>query len=257
MKAFQKTFLYFLILLFIVIFYLISRFSFKNGNPTCNNYVLNVYLYLSLSIIIIGLFCYFINYLFKSYNSFANKSFIFYLVGMVLFFVFGFWLSSRKLYSKDGYLFNHVLWLLFLISTSIILYPLFIRESSANYIDDALLSTSLIFLFMSIIVYIFPSFFESTYNYVIVGLFVGLISLIIIELINLFINFGTPRYHSFRKYLAYAIILLFSVFVSYDTVHVFRQARQCVNFPNYPKSSLDFLLDILNLFSNILYLYRS
>ena len=136
------------------------------------------------------------------------------------------------------------------------LFPLFIQENSAPYIDDALLSTSLIFLFMSIIVYMFPSFFEKTYNYMIVGLVVGLIAIIVIEVINLILNFGSEKYHTFRKYLAYAIIVLFSLFVSYDTVNVFKQARQCVNYPNYPKSSLDFLLDILNLFSNILYLYQ-
>lgn len=258
MKTFQKSILYFLILLFIIIFYLISRFSFKNGKPTCSNYVLNVYLYLSLSIIILGLLCYFINKLlnFLNVNILNNNIIFFYLLGIILFFVFGIWLSFRKLYSKEGHALNHILWLLFLVGTSIMLFPLFIQENSAPYIDDALLSTSLIFLFMSIIVYMFPSFFEKTYNYMIVGLVVGLIAIIVIEVINLILNFGSEKYHTFRKYLAYAIIVLFSLFVSYDTVNVFKQARQCVNYPNYPKSSLDFLLDILNLFSNILYLYQ-
>lgn len=259
MKTFQKSILYFLILLFIIIFYLISRFSFKNGMPTCSNYVLNVYLYLSLSIIILGLFCYFINLILNisKINLIDTSNIIFfYILGVILFFVFGIWLSFRKLYSKEGHIFNHILWFLFLIGTSIMLFPLFKQKNSAPYIDDALLSTSLIFLFMSIIVYIYPSFFEKTYNFMIVGLFVGLVAIIIIEVINLILNFGTETYHTFRKYLAYAIIILFSLFVSYDTVNVFKQAKQCVNYPNYPKSSLDFLLDILNLFSNILYLYQ-
>ena len=60
-ESFNKFYLYSGIIAFIIILYLISTSSFKNGKPTCNNYVFNVYLYLAMSITLIGLFAYVIN----------------------------------------------------------------------------------------------------------------------------------------------------------------------------------------------------
>ena len=58
-ESFNKFYLYSGIIAFIIILYLISTSSFKNGKPTCNNYVFNVYLYLAMSITLIGLFAYY------------------------------------------------------------------------------------------------------------------------------------------------------------------------------------------------------
>ena len=50
------------------------------------------------------------------------------------------------------------------------------------------------------------------------------------------------------------VIVLFSLYVSYDTATIIKKEDLCVNYPNYPKFSVDFFLDILNLFSRILFL---
>ena len=60
-ESFTKSYLYGGLVAFISVLYLISQFSFKDGNPTCDNYVLNVYLYLAMSVTLIGLFAYLIN----------------------------------------------------------------------------------------------------------------------------------------------------------------------------------------------------
>ena len=60
-QSFTRFYLYSILISFIIILYLITQYSFKNGNPTCNNYVFNVYLYLAMSITIIGIFAYLIN----------------------------------------------------------------------------------------------------------------------------------------------------------------------------------------------------
>ena len=141
------------------------------------------------------------------------------------------------------------------------LYPLFKDQKSYMYVDKAFLSASIIFICMSIVVYMYPSFFEKTYHFMMIGLFIGLIAIIIIELVSIFFlsqnkNSNSENKYGWRKYITYFIIVLFSLFVSYDTITVFREAKSCVNYPNYPKSSLNFFLDILNLFSSLMSSYR-
>ena len=46
-QSFTKFYLYSGLIAFIIILYLITQSAFKNGKPTCNNYVFNVYLYLA------------------------------------------------------------------------------------------------------------------------------------------------------------------------------------------------------------------
>jgi len=129
------------------------------------------------------------------------------------------------------------------------------------YVDKAFLSASIIFICMSMVVYMYPSFFEKTYNFMMIGLFIGLIAVIIIELVSIFFlsqnkNTNSENNDGWRKYITYFIIVLFALFVSYDTITVFKEAKSCVNYPNYPKSSLNFFLDILNLFSSLMSSYR-
>jgi FtsH-binding integral membrane protein len=166
-------------------------------------------------------------------------------------------IAFRTLYSKEGHIVNHLLWILFILSISVMLYPSLKNEKTSENVDNALLSTSIIFILMSAIVYIYPSFFQKTYNFMIVGLLVGLIAIIIVEIISFFLISKSETYKSWRKYITYFVILLFSLFVSYDTIGVFNEAKRCVNYPNYPKSSINFFLDILNLFTSLLNSYNN
>ena len=262
-KIFHKQYLYFLLIIFIGLIYFISKFSFKNGHPTCDNYVFNVYLYLGMSLCLIGLYTYVLNELMWGNSIEKNSSMtitdiykkfgMYYISSLIISFVLIIILSYRNLYSLNGHVLNHILWLLFILCISVMLYPLFKDEKTSTNTDDALIGTSIIFICMSLIVYIYPSFFVKTYDFMMVGLMVGLFSVIIILIINFFIGNNTNQ--GWRKYLTYFIILLFSLFVSYDTITVFKEAKHCVNYPNYPKSSLNFFLDILNLFSSLMNSY--
>ena len=97
-QSFTKFYLYSGVIAFIVILYLISTTSFKNGKPTCNNYVFNVYLYLAMSITLLGLFAYVINELVSKdekekhelmpMNYVHQKLGWYSLIGVILSFVF-------------------------------------------------------------------------------------------------------------------------------------------------------------------------
>jgi len=266
-QSFTRFYLYSIFISFICVLYLITQFSFKNGNPTCNNYVFNVYLYLAMSITIIGLFAYLINELVSKNNKekhellpkkeIYNKLGMYIFGGIILSFIFIFMLSMTKDFNTKGTFYNHITWLLFLGSISLMIYPYFKSQEIAGIIDDALLSTALVFILMSLIVYYQPGVFKKSYNYVVPGLIVGLLSIIIISLFNIFITQDIEMYKKISVYISYVAILIFSLFVSYDTSHMFEMASKCINFPNYPKSSLSFFLDLLNLFSSFINIYNN
>lgn len=266
-QSFTKVYLYTTIISFIIILYLISILSFENGMPTCNNYVFNVYLYLALSITLIGLFSYVINnFVSKNetekhelmpMNYVYNKLGMYLFIGIILSFVFIVMMALTPSFSKEGHLFNHIVWLLFIASISLIIYPYFKAEEISNIIDDALLSTAMVFVFMSVIVYMYPSFFRGTYNYVMPGLIVGLLAIILVALYNIFFVKEPEQFRKTSLYISYIVILLFSLFVSYDTSKMFEMAKICVKYPNYPKSSIDFFLDLLNLFTSFVNIYNN
>ena len=107
---------------------------------------------------------------------------------------------------------------------------------------------------MTGVYYSFSEFFMENYNQIGMGLFVTLISIIIIEIIH--ILFYNNNSFGVFKLTSYFVILLFSLYVSYDTAKIIKKEDLCVDYPNYPKFSVDFFLDILNLFSRILFLKR-
>lgn len=266
-QSFTKFYLYSGVIAFIVILYLISTTSFKNGKPTCNNYVFNVYLYLAMSITLLGLFAYVINELVSKdekekhelmpMNYVHQKLGWYSLIGVILSFVFIIMMAITPSFSKEGHVYNHIIWILFVASISVMIYPYFKAEELADIVDDSLVSTALVFIFMSIIVYSQPSFFSGTYNYVVPGLIVGLFAIIIVSLFNIFFTKDMEIYRKTSLYISYVVIILFSLFVSYDTSKMFEMAKICVNYPNYPKNSVDFFLDLLNLFVSFVNVYSN
>ena len=89
------------------------------------------------------------------------------------------------------------------------------------------------------------------------GLLVGLLAIIVISLVNVFFTKDLEMYKKTSVYISYVVILLFSLFVSYDTSKMFNMAKLCINYPNYPKNSVDFFLDLLNLFTSFVNIYNN
>jgi len=264
-QSFTKFYLYSGLIAFIIILYLITQSAFKNGKPTCNNYVFNVYLYLAMSITLLGLFAYVINIFISNndkekhelmpMNYVIQKLGNYTWIGMILALIFVIILAFSPSFSQEGHVYHHIIWILFLASISTSIYPYFKSEEFSGIVDDALISTSLVFIFMSILVYNSPDFFAKTYGYVVPGLLVGLLAIILISLYNIFIVKDMESYKKTSLYISYFVIMLFSVFVSYDTSHMFEMAKICVKYPNYPKSSVNFFLDLLNLFTSFINVY--
>lgn len=224
-----------LLLIFsLLVLYSINISAFKNGLPTCKNYVMNTYLYLALSIC----FIYFIVINFKEYFQYSLLAFI---VGIIILITMAFIQNN----TAENVITHHILWIAFLVCLSFMTIPI-INFSSIENIYFALFATFLIFLVMSMIVYIYPKFFETTFHFAFPGLLLALITIILIELYYIFIRGKYPE--NMFRIISYIVIVVFSLFISYDTRLMFEEAKMCRKYANYPRSSLKFILDLVNIF---------
>ncbi len=260
MNFFKQSFMYIFVTT-IILCALVMRFAMKNGKPHCDHFIVNVYLYIALSFALIGLFIHFFNYLLNKKKDIykllpiyqAYKQSIPSLLLFILFLIVSFgsliMLVVQDVFSKKGFLLNHTLWLIFLSSLALLTYPIFKSIEYSNLIGYGIYMTTIVFAIMSVIVYLYPTFFEKTYKTAMVALLIGLVSIILFEIILIFTN----GYNEFNKrFLFYFILIVFSFLVSYDTSRMFQYSKQCVNSPNYPKISTSQTLNIINLFQNFL-----
>ena len=73
---------------------------------------------------------------------------------------------------------------------------------------------------------------------------IALISIIITELYLIITNQYTQNLYSI---VSYSVIILFSLFILYDTSRLYHYASICIHSPNYPLVSTNLFLDILNI----------
>jgi hypothetical protein len=235
-------------LLLLITIVLISIYGFENGQPTCNNFIFNTYLYLSFSILLLGIFSRYISKIMKL----TSQTHIF---GFVFSFLLVLYMATRQTYqsSIEDVVFSHLAWIAFIfcISMSFSLYfdvPFFRKQ-----MFDVSMIVSYVFLVMSSIVFLFPDFFASTYNIATSTLLVSLIVIILSELTMLLSSSSNKNaLLKYYKYTTYLSIVIFSLYVSYDTSKMFALSEKCTKMPNYPKTSVNFFLDIINLFSRFM-----
>ena len=138
----------------------------KDNKPHCDNFVVNVYLYIALSFSLIGLFIHAINAFFYNRDTKLipiNQTFLFrsmYLFILYLVISFGslILLSIQDVFSKEGFLLNHALWIVFISTLSLSTFPFFKSIEFSEYIGNAVYMTSVVFFLMSLMVYILQSF---------------------------------------------------------------------------------------------------
>ena len=96
---------------------------------------------------------------------------------------------------------------------------------------------------MSFISVKYKLYFNKYTNKFSIGLFVALIAIILTELFLIY----THNYYPNKSIMSYFVIILFSIFIAYDTNRLSHYAKQCVKSPNYPQLSTHLFLDIINL----------
>lgn len=233
------------VLLLLVLLYTIAINSFEKGKFTCNKYLLNTYLYIILTfniLIIINLTL--------EYNK-VQLPLSIPLLLILMFVNIGIIFLLHRI-DPTQIVLKHLVWLIFVLIISLIVYPLYVN-SSKQVVISALFTTLFLTVVLSSIAYAKPEWISLSWGPI---LFFALLAVIVMELLLLFLfrnNLG-ERSGLFRL-ISYVVILIFMGFILYDTKRLQINAKECVK-ADYIKESLKLFLDILNIFVRLVGLKR-
>ena len=135
------------IILIVFLIIITFNYAFKNGNPTCKNYMTNTYLYLGLSITILGLFSSILPKTGKHADMIRNGFFLWFvlLIGMIIWFAF---IPAKNVIG------THFVWLMLILLFGFLISPM-IGLSTGSAIVQAIMITIFIFVAMSIVAVMF------------------------------------------------------------------------------------------------------
>jgi FtsH-binding integral membrane protein len=248
------------ILIISSIFALIS--SMKDGKPTCEKYILNSYLYLTVSISLLICLILLFNLMFPNYvfKMFKGVSMLLMLIShLLLAFLFIYLIntiSPLNVYTK------RLVWILFITNFAFLLLPLiqiyFMFNQHGMLLSTLLLVIGIVAL-ITLITYFNPDLIIKNSSgwlpYIIAALLILILSQFIpLILCNLFINCNIDYLNSFYYYLAIAGVIIFTFIIIYRTKIIVENAAKCKSpeDADYIKESSGMLISMINLFLDIL-----
>ena len=239
------------VLSLIAILLLVFKYSInkKTGTFTCQKYIMNTYLYVILSFILLSLLITLLNDNNVSITFTGMNYLALFLILLGLVISLNFIVPDTKL----KMIMKHIVWLVILLLFALQL-SLLVKYTSQGILSNALLTTGLLVLVLTAIAFLKPEWISLKMGPI---LFFLLLAGIIFEASALL--FFREQYLVKNKWLykgvAYAFIALFMGFLLYDTKRLQVRARAC-KIADYIRESFSIFLDILNLFLRILSLNR-
>lgn len=243
----KKTILSSFLLSILIISYAIYKNAYIHNKLTCQKYILNTYLYIILSLLIVSVtillldssFIILIQSLFQLDKKYHN-----YIFWILLLLTIGFLLLTMNI-SPEKTILKHMTWLIFIILIGITLYPIYKLNQLSSILSSTIFTTFSLVVILSIIAFYKPEFISLSWGPI---LFILLVAGLILR-IGLYL-FSSKDTSKFSILLSYGFIILFSFLLLYDTKKMQINAQNC-NIPNYINESLGIFLNIINLFSNI------
>lgn len=244
------------IIIIILICIAIGHYAFKNGELTCDHYILNTFLYVILAIILIfmlvllndkyGIFNPFLDFFFYKSNS-PIISFI-----IMLLLIIG--LSYAIIHiPPQNILASNAIWLLLIMLISLILIPSIFFGRVSGVVGIAGLITISIVIATGIIGYYYGDsliLFDWDY-YLKWALWIW----IAIFLIGIFMINTPTQMVNFIYIMAIASLIIFILLLISYFKTLKQNANQCVNgqtIPNYPLESWKLVIKIVNVFKDMI-----
>lgn len=211
----------------------INPLSFK-----CDNYLFNTYLYLILAVAIILATIDTMSYNKVFFNGWAR--FVIAVFSIILIVI----ISNI---SAKHFLTKHLLFIIFIALMASMLYPLYIHNKIL--FNQTALTTLILLVILSFIAMFFPQYIGNNW---ITYLTIALIGLIIARIVEMGFSWYNKKESKnvYSRIISYISILVFIMFVLYDTKKVQEHAKLCIE-ADYINESLNLFLDGINLFSNI------
>lgn len=232
---------------------IITLFFNINKKLDKNTFILNTYMYILLAILL----CVILIIIMDKYEFFHHINTISLLIVFVIAIIIIF---ALYYIGKEHYILRHILWLIFLVCISFILFPSYELAKNSDVLWKSLVT---VIILVGIITYIASRYPRNYFNSWGIYLGMGLVALIIFELLDLLFGGNSP---SRLKIYGIIGVILFSGFILYDTDKIYQNADQtiqeCQGINNqlqcadYPGVSLNFFLDIVNLFTSGTMVYQ-
>ena len=232
--------------------------SFKDKKPTCDRYVLNTYIYLTIALSLLISLVMIFNMLMPGYIMYLGGFFLILMIIQLLLSFFFIYLI-HTIPSTDV-IKKRFVWGLFILNFSLVLLP-FIQAVILTGNEDIILSsifiTFAIVAALTLLIYISPDLIikntQSWTPYVLIALF-GLILAYLIPMI--FCAFGKCNLVTLNKwyyYLAVIGIIIFIFIILYKTKKVVENSEKCKTpeDADYIKESTGLFISIINLFMDI------
>ena len=228
---------YFLLIGFVTFGIFTNSLDFNPIQFHCNNYVLNTYLYLILSWgIVMATNSVLKNNDVKLSDLFSGPlTIIFFLASLGL--LMGvYFIPPRLFFTK------HILYIVLIMMIGVFLYPYYINNKKLFH--HVGITTLLILIVLSVITFLFPQLIKKSWG---TYLFIGLLGLLLARIIEAFAGYKQNEKRS--RIISYISIIIFSLYIMYDTKKILVNADNCVN-PDYINESLGLFLDSINIFQN-------
>jgi FtsH-binding integral membrane protein len=244
-----------------IISYAVAQFtSFdENKKPTCNKYVLNTYIYLTMMFSLLISLILILNMLMPNYTLGYLR--MYFLVLIIQTLISFFFIYLINVIPSTDVIKKRIIWVLFILNFALFLLPVIqmsIYSGQTDLIMSAMFITFAVVAGLTLLTFISPDLIiknsESWTPYVLIAL-IGLILAYLIPMI--FCAFGNCNLALLNKwyyYLAIIGIILFIFVILYKTKKVVENSQKCktANDADYIKESTSLFISIINLFLNIL-----
>ena len=218
---------------------------------TPKGYIINTYMYILLAIVTVGLSWAFLDNWDESFYDNHIKS-----IALIVIFLLSF--ITIALTPTDYYLLNHTAWGLFVVSTGFMTYLTYKNNIANNNMTSVLISLLAIIASMSYIAYTQPlDSFKSWEKPMVYSL--G--ALILVEVLDLlFMHDSTKEFAGRLKIYSWIGLVIFASLMIIGTQRLLKNSESVVikckdksqlECVDYPKDSLQTILNIVNLFNMV------
>tara|TARA_Y100001970_G_C14246215_1_gene868461 strand:- start:3183 stop:3932 length:750 start_codon:yes stop_codon:yes gene_type:complete len=225
--------------------YLIYKKAYPNNKLTCNHYILNSYLYILLSILLMVIFVILLsNHLSPSLYFIYGGGFGKFIIRIAV--LIGILLFTLKTDPRN-FIQKHFGWFALVFGLSLNMLPIYLAAKNSGIFLSTLFTTFTMVALISGMAFYKPEWISLGWGPILLSL---LIIAIVMRIFMTFFMNPSTRLTSWQRMLSYGIVGLFTFILLYDTKKLQINAKNC-KIPDYVNESINVFLDIINIFANL------
>lgn len=236
---------------------LIGHYAFKNGMLTCDNYVLNTYLYIILSILLMFMVI-LVNDKFGMFNSlliWMSQGSRFRMIGAFILIIavsIGL-IITLQIIKPNNIVASNIIWLTLIIVLGISLIPTIWFGRLTDVVGLAGMLTILITIVVGFLGYYYGNeivtFDWDKY------LNIALLVLIVVVIIGMFTITNQNTMYIFYMTISIICLIIFALLLLSNHKQLKQNADKCIDgkvVPNYPVESFNIFIKMLNIFQELI-----